>query len=92
MQELSKYFNDVIVIDTTHRSNRFNMSLMDIIIINNMGKSCTVFFALLKNQTFESYKWALKHYKSKIKHNPAVIFTDDEEALTKGMNFFFLYD
>lgn len=84
MKTLLEFFNDVIVIDTTHKTNRFNMPLMDVIIINNMGQSCTTFFALLKNQTYEAYRWALCCLKSRMKKNPLVIFTDDEEALTKG--------
>jgi len=90
MQKLLEYFSDVIVIDTTHKSNRFNLPLMDVIVVNNMGHTCTAFFALLKNNTFEAYKWGLEHFKSRLKRNPSVIFTDDEETLTKGTFNFLL--
>jgi len=59
MQKLTEFFCDVAIIETTHKSNRFNLPLMDIIVINNLGKSCTVFLSLLESQTYEPYKWAL---------------------------------
>ena len=88
MKRLIEYFSDVVIIDTTHKTNRFNLPLMDIVVVNNLGQPCTCYFALLKNQKFESYKWALNNFKSQIKRNPQVIFTDDEESLTKGIFLF----
>lgn len=88
MKRLIEYFSDVVIIDTTHKTNRFNLPLMDIVVVNNLGQTCTCYFALLKNQKFESYKWALNNFKSQIKRNPQVIFTDDEESLTKGIFLF----
>ena len=58
MQNLYSHFNDIIVMDTTHKTNRFGMPLLDIIIINNMGQSCTVFIAFLKNQKYETFLWS----------------------------------
>ena len=89
MKTLMDYFYDVVIIDATHKSNRFNLPLLDIVIINNLGKTCFTFFALLKNQQFESYAWALQHFKSQIKKVPTVIFSDDEESLAKGKYYKF---
>jgi len=89
MKTLMDYFYDVVIIDATHKSNRFNLPLLDIVIINNLRKTCFTFFALLKNQQFESYAWALQHFKSQIKKVPTVIFSDDEESLVKGKYYKF---
>jgi len=53
-------FSDVIVVDTSHSTNRFNLPLLDIAIINNLGKTITSFVSLLPNQKYESFFWALK--------------------------------
>ena len=64
MKVLNK-FNDVIVIDTTHKSNIFNLALLDIIGANNLGKSITCYVGLLKNKKYETFVWALKNLKEK---------------------------
>ena len=84
MIKIANTFNDVIIIDATHKSNRFNMPLLDIVVINNMGKTSTCFFSLLNNQTYESFHWALEQFKGKLEQSPAIIFSDEEEALTQG--------
>jgi len=77
-------FNDVIVIDTTHKSNRFNLALLDVIVINNLGKSVTCYFGLLQNQKYETFLWALNGLKEQLFSDPKIIFSDEDEALTKG--------
>lgn len=87
MLKLSNEFNDVVIIDTTHKTNRFNLPLLDIIIIDNLGRSCTCFVSLLSDQTEASFNWALSAFKSKLKKCPAVIFSDEEEALISSYLF-----
>jgi len=80
------YFNDAVVIDPTHKLNRFNLPLLDVLLVNNLGKSVSVFFALLNNQKYESYCWALSKFKSQLSKMPLVIFSDDETSLKTGFN------
>jgi len=82
-----KYFSDVLIIDTTYKVNRFNMPLLDIVAINNHGKTVTCFIALLSNQKHETFLWALQKFKTQIDKNPPVIFSDEEEGLTQGKFF-----
>jgi len=89
MNKLINTFNDVIIIDGSHKSNRFNMHLLDVVVINNFGKTSTCFLSLLNNQTYDSFHWALSQLKSKINGKPHIIFSDDEEALVKGKYKFF---
>jgi len=56
-QNLINTFYDVIIIDGSRKSNRFNMHLLDVVIINNFGQTCTCFFSLFSNQTYESFYW-----------------------------------
>ena len=81
MVSLANTFSDVLILDTTHKTNRFNLPLLDIIVINNLGRSCTCFVALLENQKKESILWALKAFKEKLTQTPKVIFSDEDEAI-----------
>ena len=85
MRKVINKFSDVIFIDGTHKTNRFNMHLVDVVVVNNLGRTVTCFFALLNNQTYESFLWALKCLKGQMEQPPRIIISDDEEALGKGI-------
>ena len=87
MKLLANRFNDVIIIDASHKTNRFGMPLLDIVTIDNLGRTCTIFIALLKSQKYEEWKWALECFKSNLTSLPQIIFTDEEEALRKSLSF-----
>ena len=87
MKSLVSAFCDVLFIDTTHKSNRFGLPLLDIIIVNNYGMSCTCFISLLENQKTESFEWALKNFARYFNKMPKVIYSDEEEALRGGKIF-----
>jgi len=86
MKKIADAFSDVLIIDGSHQTNRFNMHILDIVAINNLGKTTTCFFALLDNQKSDSFSWALKNFKNQMQMEPTIIFSDDEEALGKGLN------
>ena len=65
------------------------MPFLDIILVNNYGKTCLCFIALLKNQQIDSFKWALTKFIENLKDYPTVIFSDEEEALLSSANLFF---
>jgi len=88
MIQLANICNNVIIIDTTHKTNRFNMPMLDVIIIDNLGRSRTIFVALLDSQKIDSFKWALESLKEKLSMNPPVIFSDEDEALLSGRYIF----
>ena len=91
MIELANKYKDVIILDTTHRCNRFNMPLLDVIVVDNLGRSRTIFIALLDNQKNDSFIWALEQLKSQFKTDPALIFSDEDEALLSGSNIICLF-
>jgi len=84
MISVVKHFSDVIIMDTTHGTNRFNLPLLDIAAINNFGKTITCFFGVLPDQKFETFVWALQNFKDQIQLTPKVIFGDEDDALRKG--------
>jgi len=84
MKKIAEIFSDVIIVDTTHKTNRFNMPLLDIVVINNLGHTVTIFLSLLGDQKQGSFLWALSKFKNHLKKEPGVIFSDDDEALVNG--------
>jgi len=89
MKSLVQNFGDVIFMDATHKSNRFNLPLFDGVIINNYGKSCTCFWSLLENEKEDSFYWALSQFKEISKMTPALIFSDEDDALRNGIFIFY---
>lgn len=87
MKCLANKFNDVYIIDASHKTNRFGMPLFDVVCINNLGKTCTVFIALLKSHKYEEFLWALN---CNLNDFPLVIFSDEEDLLRKGFVFSFI--
>ena len=55
MKHLVEYFCDVLIIDTSHKTNRFNCPLLDIALVNNLGKTSTCFIGLLENQKYQTF-------------------------------------
>lgn len=89
MIDLTKKFSDVIIADTTFKTNRFGLPLLDLICINNLGRSCTIFVALLENSKETSFNWALEQFKKATGITPKIVFSDEEDALRNGMSLFF---
>jgi len=84
MQKLLEYFYDVIIIDVTHGTNRFNLPFLDVALINNYGQTCICYFSLMPDQKYQSFEWCLRKLKTQLKKMPKIIFSDDEESLRKG--------
>jgi len=59
MKLLLDHFSDVIIIDASHGTNRFNLPFLDIVVINNYGQTCLSYFSLLSNHQFSSFQWSL---------------------------------
>jgi len=84
MKLLAETFNDVVFLDSTHKTNRFNLPLLDAVIINNFGKTSTIFWGLLENEKEDSFVWALNNFKSAIGKTPKLVFTDEDDGLING--------
>ena len=84
MSIYSKKFLDVIIIDSTYKRNRFNLPLVNVIGINNLGQNIILAFALLSNETKESYDWVFKKLKLAWKNEPLNIVCDECPSLNAG--------
>ncbi|KAL5554403.1 hypothetical protein UlMin_041804 [Ulmus minor] len=75
-------FSDVLAFDTMYWSNMFNKPLVMFIGMNNHFRTCVFGFALLLNETINSYKWVLQTFLDYMhSRQPTVIVTDEDAAM-----------
>ncbi len=53
-------YNDVVFMDATYSTNITSMPLVVFTGVNHEGKNTLLGFALLTNETMDSYEWLLK--------------------------------
>ena len=90
MQTYSQFFLDVVLVDSTYKRNRFNLPLVNVVGINNYGKTIMLAFGLLSEETTEAYTWFFKEIKRAWGQNKPLNFvTDDCQAMKKGNYYCF---
>lgn len=91
--ELLQAFPQVLIIDCTNKTNRHDMSLLEIEIVDVTLTNLTflVCFANLESERENNYIWALKRPKSIMEENmlPTFIVKDRELTLMKAIQNFF---
>ncbi|XP_052623808.1 protein FAR1-RELATED SEQUENCE 5-like [Lactuca sativa] len=75
-------FSDVISMDATYRTNRYNMIFVPFTAINNHDKTINVGAGLISDETIESYSWLLEAFLSSHKKKPTMILSDMDAALS----------
>ena len=89
MREDYKIYGDVVIFDTTYRTNRYNLICGLIIGIKNYWN--TVMFgqfgcAFIADEKAESFEWILFNFiKVMNDKSPTSIFTDQDNAMTKAI-------
>jgi len=76
MSQLYNLFNDVVLVDTTYKTNRFRMPLLVIAGINEDSKIFLLGFALLASEKEENVKWAFQKIFSHLNKKPLIICSD----------------
>jgi len=77
------------MVDSTYRRNRFNLALVNVLGINNLGKNIILAFGLLGSETKESYAWFFSELKKAWgRKDPKSCITDEEEAIQQGKEKF----
>lgn len=84
---LSKHF-DMLLLDCTYKSNKFDMPLLDIIGVDSMGCTFSVAFCFLDSEIEENYSKAIQHLVTILPAGqwPSVIATDCELALISAID------
>ena len=77
MNNLDK-FGDVIIIDSTLKSNVYKIPLVIISGINNNGNNVIFGISYVNDETMITYKWIFSNLKSIIKREPLTIYSDGD--------------
>ena len=78
MQTYSQFFLDVVLVDSTYKRNRFNLPLVNVVGINNYGKTIMLAFGLLSEETTGAYIWFFKEIKRAWGQNKPLNFVTDD--------------
>ena len=84
-------FYDVMVIDSTLKTNRFNMAFVNLIGINNNGENLPFGFGLVSTETEENYSWPLDRFQDVMGRSPKLIMSDECPSITAGKHYSVLY-
>ena len=86
MLDYSKYFLDVVLVDSTYKRNRFNLILVNVIGISNCGKNIMLAFGLLSDEKIDCYSWFFEKLKEAWNfRNPLNFVSDECESILRGI-------
>ena len=57
MITLAQYFTDFVLVDSTYKRNRFNMPLVNVVGVDNFGRTVMLAFGMIQDETIQSYNW-----------------------------------
>ena len=80
-RELYSKYNDVVILDTTYNTNRFQMMLCIIAVIDNNFKTRIVACAIIEDETLDTYRWIFDTILTETGVYPGVIFTDSDPSM-----------
>jgi len=83
MKSLFQSFHDVVLIDSTYKTNKFRMPLLVIAGISEEAKTFMFGFAALSSEAECNVKWALEKIFGFLGQNPNIICTDSCPTLKK---------
>lgn len=86
MRYLYMLFHDMVLIDSTYRTNKFNMPLLIIAGINEENKTFLIGFAALTSEKEENVRWALEKLFNFLLTKPKLICSDSCPTLKKVIN------
>jgi len=79
-------FRDVVLMDTTCKTNRYNMILVVLLVVDNHNRSRLVATALVSNETQETFNWILNSiFRVTGNLAPALLFTDADLAMVAAV-------
>jgi len=85
IRNVGMYGVDIVVMDTTHHTNKHNLFLALFVMENKYGDTVTGGVGLLAYQDTESFSWLLKSFKEFTGVQPSVIMTDGDAAIAAAV-------
>ena len=84
MLNYANKFLDIVIVDATYKRNRFNMPLINIIGVNNYGRTILLGFGLMDDEKMDSYDWFFKSIKNIWKKEPKFFISDECNEIISG--------
>ncbi|XP_026431126.1 protein FAR1-RELATED SEQUENCE 5-like isoform X2 [Papaver somniferum] len=79
-------FGDAVTFDTTYKTNKYSMPFAPFTGANHHHQSVTFGFALLGDETEETFKWLFKTWLEAMGGNPPIsILTDQDQVMTSAI-------
>ncbi|XP_021764581.1 protein FAR1-RELATED SEQUENCE 5-like [Chenopodium quinoa] len=86
MLEDYRIYGDVLVFDTTYRTNIYNLICAPFVGINNHWHNCMFACAFIGDETTDSFVWLLQtFFKAMEDRKPTSIFTDQDQAMENAI-------
>ena len=83
MKKLYSKFNDVLLIDSTYRTNRYKMPLVIFAALNENAKIIIIGFAVVHSEKFENIHWVFQNLFDYFGSQPSIVCTDACPTLIK---------
>ncbi|XP_074266213.1 uncharacterized protein LOC141588684 [Silene latifolia] len=85
--KMFKAWPNVILIDSTYKTNKYGLILAQCVGVTPIGKSFLIGYALIENEGTEGYKWVFRRLESLLEPGvrPTVIVTDHEHGLIAAL-------
>ena len=88
-QVLWSRFHDIILLDTTAKTNRFSMILCVIILVDNYNRSHLAAIAILSDETRDSFEWLFQSLLNATGGLMSrLLYTDADPAMVAAVNSF----
>jgi MULE transposase domain/SWIM zinc finger len=80
-----KRYSDVIILDTTYKTNKLGRPLLQIIGIDCEGENVLLLAGLLVDEKIESFRYALAEFRKLIEFDPNIIISDEDAAISAAI-------
>jgi zinc finger SWIM domain-containing protein 3 len=79
-------FGDVVVFDSTYKTNRYNLPLVPFVGLNQHGSTVLFACAVTSQETTESYVWMLRTFSNAMdQKHPVSVITDGDLAMQNAI-------
>ncbi|GBC40947.2 protein FAR1-RELATED SEQUENCE 5-like [Rhizophagus irregularis DAOM 181602=DAOM 197198] len=78
-------YHDIVIIDTTSRTNQFDMILMLVIVVDNNFRNLIVAVAILEDETEATFSWTLQELKNSCDVTPITLYSGADLALISAV-------
>ena len=86
-QELWARFHDIILLDTTAKTNRYSMILCVVILVDNHNRSRLAATAIVSDETKDTFSWLFTSLsKATGGLTPSLLYTDADPAMIAAIN------